>query len=212
MGTPTWEHLLCVNVGRGTAWVWNTVVACLRASESFQPPSLPRCWSGGGRKGRVVPHSSLLTIQEVSGNLTLPFPTVFVVPLPLGSPRKIGFKYPTKKSVVSYNLEEKKKLVSQSSKKDEKEKEKKQRGKGYSTLFHLPLSELANRRVRVLELLDSGPPQPQNLLHPPCGFSGHPCLLSFLGNPGKKLISLMCGELLGFPLLPGLCYGMWPGR
>lgn len=97
MGTPTWEHLLCVNVGRGTAWVWNTVVACLRASESFQPPSLPRCWSGGGKKGRVVPHSSLLTIQEVSGSLTPPFPTVFVVPLPLGLPRKIGFKYPTKK-------------------------------------------------------------------------------------------------------------------
>lgn len=22
----------------------------------------------------------------------------------------------------------------------------------------------------------------------------------------------MCGGLLGFPLLPGVCYGMWPGR
>lgn len=109
MGTPRWEHLLCVNVGRGTAWVWNTVVACLRAQRaSSLSPSLPRCWSGGGGRGRVVPHSSLLTIQEVSGSLTPPFPKMFVVPLPLGLPRKIGFKYPTKKSVVSYNLEVKK--------------------------------------------------------------------------------------------------------
>lgn len=182
MGTPRWEHLLCVNVGRGTAWVWNTVVACLRELPASLPSSLPRCWSGGGGRGRAVPHSSLLTIQEVSGSLTPPFPKMFVLPLPLGLPRKIGFKYPTKKSVVSYNLEEKK-LVSQPSKKGKKEeKEKKQRGKGYSRLFRVPLSELANKRVRVL-------PQPQNLLlHPPCGFSGHPYLLSFLGNPEKKLM------------------------
>lgn len=51
MGTPRWEHLLCVNVGRGTAWVWNTVVACLRASESFQPLSLPPSLAAGVGEG-----------------------------------------------------------------------------------------------------------------------------------------------------------------
>lgn len=90
--------------GFGTQW-WPAFE--LRELPASLPPSLA-AGVGEGGEGGLSPHSSLLTIQEVSGSLTPPFPKMFVVPLPLGLPRKIGFKYPTKKSVVSYNLEVKK--------------------------------------------------------------------------------------------------------
>lgn len=77
----------------------------------------------------------------------------------------------------------------------------------------MPLSELANKRVRVLELLDLGPPSTPEPPSPSTLWflaSPLPSLLS--GEPWEKVNFLMCGGLLGFPLLPGVCYGMWPGR
>lgn len=119
-GTPRREHLLCVNVGRGTAQGLGHGGG-LRTS-SLLPPALAAGMGEGG-EGRVVCNSASLPTNPRSLRLSHsspPLPKVFVAPAPtrstvsplLGLPRKIGFKYPTKRSVVSYNLEEKKKRVS----------------------------------------------------------------------------------------------------
>lgn len=119
-GTPRREHLLCVNVGRGTAQGLGHGGG-LRTS-SLLPPALAAGMGEGG-EGRVVCNSASLPPNPRSLRLSHsspPLPKVFVAPAPtrstvsplLGLPRKIGFKYPTKRSVVSYNLEEKKKRVS----------------------------------------------------------------------------------------------------
>lgn len=65
-----------------------------------------------------------------------------------------------------------------------------------------PESELGNKRVGVLELLGMGPPSTPEPPSRPCGFSGLPTLLFFLGNPGEKLNFLASGGQLGFPLFP----------
>lgn len=114
-GTPRREHLLCVNVGRGTAQGLGHGGG-LRTS-SLLPPALAAGMGEGG-EGRVVCNSASLPPNPRSLRLSHPsppLPKVFVAPAPtrstvsplLGLPRKIGFKYPTKRSVVSYNLEKK---------------------------------------------------------------------------------------------------------
>lgn len=140
-GTPRREHLLCVNVGRGTAQGLGHGGG-LRTS-SLLPPALAAGMGEGG-EGRVVCNSASLPPNPRSLRLSHsspPLPKVFVAPAPtrstvsplLGLPRKIGFKYPTKRSVVSYNLEEKKKRVSFTrppKRMKKKKKDKKQRGRG----------------------------------------------------------------------------------
>lgn len=147
-GTPRREHLLCVNVGRGTAQGLGHGGG-LRTS-SLLPPALAAGMGEGG-EGRVVCNSASLPPNPRSLRLSHsspPLPKVFVAPAPtrstvsplLGLPRKIGFKYPTKRSVVSYNLEEKKKKSQfhTSSKKDEKKKKRQETARAGCSrcLFH----------------------------------------------------------------------------